>query len=163
LNKTRDRILIVTYAWATVFAGGLLFLMTLLWDSASGIVNPQTNAEERIGLSVIIILGALGGFIRWMDSLRNIQSSTEKQSSDWTLWLFQSLIMPLKGATLAVPFTLLLRAGIAGLPEGNDGSGVNWIGLYAVAGLSGLFAPEAIEKLENAFRSLFGLESPKKE
>jgi hypothetical protein len=112
------------------------------------------HPKESAGLSVVTALGGIGGFIRWMHQL----SVSDNQSENRIAWLFVSLLTPLKGAALAIPAVLVFRAGIGG----NGGQSVNWIGLYAVAGLVGLFSPEAVRRLEAVFKSLFGEDEKEK-
>src|SRR5437867_716769 len=100
------------------------------------------------------MLGALGGYIRWMHWL----SRSKWEAGDLALWLLDSVLTPLKGAALAVPFTLLLRAGIVNPAVEGGGGGVNWIGLYGIAALTGLFAPEAVDQLERVFRAILGVD-----
>jgi hypothetical protein len=132
----------------------LLWLITHVWESAPGIVRDEGAIQERLGLGLIAMLGALGGYVRWMHWL----SRSKWGAGQLSLWLLDSVLTPLKGAALAVPFTLLLRAGIVNPATGEGGGGVNWIGLYGIAALTGLFAPEAVDQLERVFSAIFGVE-----
>lgn len=153
-ERPTSKMWIALYAWAVVPTSLLLWLITHVWDSAPGIIREQGGAPERLGLGLIAMLGALGGYVRWMHWL----SRSKWGAGDLEVWLLDSALTPLKGAALAVPFTLLLRAGIVNPGVSEGGGGVNWIGLYGIAALTGLFAPEAVEQLERVFRAMFGVE-----
>jgi hypothetical protein len=147
------KVLTALYVWAVVVTGALLGLIAYVWEGAPGVGPPEVHPLERTGLAVIGLLGAVGGCVRWMHSLSN----SEGVETGRPLWIVESLLVPLKGAALAVPFTLMLRAGIVNPGGVTNGGGVNWIGLYGIAGLTGLFAPEAIDQLERVFGAMFGL------
>jgi hypothetical protein len=151
-RKPEKVILWAMAGWAILSTSFLLWLATYSWDRAPGIAVSAWKESTALGL--VAILGGIGGLIRWMHWLRQ----TFGDSDNWTLWVIESVLMPLKGAALAIPFVLLLRAGIGITPPNGGGPGVNWIGLYAVAGLIGLFSPEAVSRLEKVFKSLFGEE-----
>jgi len=69
-----------------------------------------------------------------------------------------SCLWPFQGAILALTATTLARAGIVAQQAGASGTtGTNWIGLFALAALAGLFAPEVVAKLKSVLESLLGL------
>lgn len=144
------------FVWAVVWVSLLMWWIAAVWQVAPGIA--AVAARERDGLGLIGMLGALGGYVRWMHAFgKALDGQGMDRGKDFgSFWFFQSLLVPLKGAALAIPATLVLRAGLTTTATLGDQSAVNWIGLYAVAGLVGLFSSEAVEKLESAFASLVG-------
>jgi hypothetical protein len=74
-------------------------------------------------------------------------------------WIIYYLLMPVGAAGLAPMLYLLLRVGV--LNAGSNGAAaptahLNVFGLYAFAGLTGLFTEQAMEKLKNVFREVVG-------
>jgi hypothetical protein len=135
--------------WAIVGSAGLYLWVECLWDSAPGIAGvgsvPASNGVEMVGL-----LGAVGGYIRCLHTFTRCFS--QKQSL--LEWAISTLLTPLKSCLLALVTSLLILAGLINLNKA--GADANWIGIYAVSGLVGLFANEAVSKLEEVFKTLFG-------
>jgi hypothetical protein len=128
----------------------LLWLVTFLWPDAPGI-SAADHVNETKGIALVIILGAIGGYIRWMHFLKVIVYDSEK----FWQWMLDSVITPLLGAALALVSCIAVRAGLT-VQSGSAGSGgVNWLGLYALAGVTGLFSPDAIKRIEAAFQAFF--------
>lgn len=147
-----DKMLVGMMIWAMLGTAGLLFLFVLCWDQAPGITK-DGDVQERMGLALILVLGCLGGFLRWMHLLRD-DAWLEERQKKMALWLVQSVLMPTKGGLLALFTTLVLRVGAV---NSADATHVNWIALYSIAGLAGLFSPEAVTRLEIVFKSMFGV------
>jgi hypothetical protein len=66
-------------------------------------------------------------------------------------------VAPLQGAALAPLLYLLLKSAVLS-PQYSGGVGtenLNLTAIYAFAGLTGLFAKQAIEKLADVFATLF--------
>jgi hypothetical protein len=132
------------YLWAVVSTSALLWSVTAVWDKAPGIA--QSTAVERDGIGLVCILGAIGGLVRWLNEL--FKSSAQNPRLDSFLWLLES-------AALSLIVVLLLRAGVVS-PSVSDGAkAINWLNLYAIAGLIGLFANEVVEKLAAVFSVIF--------
>lgn len=138
------------FGWAAGFGGLLLWMVTEFWPVAPGIAQNAQPADERTGLALIICLGAIGGYVRWMHYLRVIVYDPDKT---WQ-WVLDSLLTPLAGAMLALLFCIAFRAGLTQSGQ-SGGAGVNWMGLYALAGIAGLFSPDAIKRLEVMFQAMF--------
>jgi hypothetical protein len=102
--------------------------------------------EDNV-LTMIVLLGALGGFVHLTSSLAKYVGTRKLLRS----WIIYYLLMPVSGAGLAPMTYLLLRVGVVG-----NGSGeMNLFGLYAFAALTGLFAEQALEKLADVFSRVF--------
>ena len=69
-------------------------------------------------------------------------------------WLLYYILMPIEGGALAPLVYLLLRVGLLS-PSVNDAGSLNVFGVYAIAGLTGLFSSQAMEKLAEVFAVIF--------
>jgi low affinity Fe/Cu permease len=113
------------------------------------------GATEGVVLTMVVLLGALGGSLHLVGSLVKFVGNRQLKRS----WMLYYLAMPITGAGLAAIVYMLLRVGILN-PSGvsADGSGVanlNLIAIYAFSALTGLFAKTALEKLGEVFRTIF--------
>lgn len=153
INKAR--ITTAVFLWALVPTCILLWLVTRLWSDAPGIAPPTQVVNERQGMGLVMTLGAIGGYVRWMHYLRTIVDDPEKV---WQ-WAIDSALTPLMGACLALLFCLAFRAGLTVQVSPPGNSSVNWMGIYALAGMAGLFSPDAIKRLEVTFQALFANQS----
>jgi len=114
------------------------------------------HPSEGEVLWMVLLMGALGGFVHLIGSLAGYVGN-RKFRSHWTLFY---LIMPLRGATLAPVVYLLLRVGVLapGGAAGPETQSLNLVGVYAFAALTGLFAQKATDKLREVFETLFRTE-----
>jgi hypothetical protein len=148
VNKAKITLFVL--GWVCIPMSFLLWLVTLLWPDAPGI-SAADHVNETKGIALVITLGAIGGYIRWMHYLKVIVYDSEK----FWQWMLDSVITPLLGAALALVTCIAVRAGLT-VQGGSAGpGGVNWLGLYAIAGVTGLFSPDAIKRLEAAFQVFF--------
>ena len=120
--------------------------------------NVATSAKAMEGdvLRMVILMGALGGAIHWMSSLANYIGN----GNLFRRWIPYYVLAPFQGATLAMVVYLLLRVGVLAPPanatqNGGPAQSLNLLGLYAFAGLTGLFAKQAIEMLRDVFGVIF--------
>jgi hypothetical protein len=155
LNKAK--ITLAVFCWAAGPTSVLLWLVTYVWPSAPGI-NTQAVNEEK-GIALVIILGAIGGYVRWMHSSRVIVYDPERI---WQ-WVIDSALTPLMGAALALVFCITFRAGLTVQTAQGGAGNINWMGIYAVAGIAGLCSPEAIQRLKVTFQALFAHDNKEKE
>lgn len=118
------------------------------------------GATEGIVLTMVVLLGALGGSLHLVGSLVKYVGNRQLKRS----WLLHYLAMPIIGAALAPMVYMLVRVGLVNPSSvAGDGSGIanlNLIAIYAFAALTGLFARTATEKLSEVFSTLFRTESP---
>lgn len=139
--------------------------------SAAGATNsPQTVGVELIVetpcahypsevnvLLMIMLMGSLGGFIHLSSSLAQFVGNRQLRRS----WVLYYIFMPLEGAALAPLLYLLLRIGVLAGPASTGSAtscptaNLNLVGLYAFAGLTGLFTKQAIEMLADVFSTIF--------
>lgn len=127
--------------------------------AAAEAINAR-GATEAVVLTMVILLGALGGALKLVSSLVTYVGNRQLMRS----WLPHYLAMPIIGAGLAPMVYMLLRIGLVG-PSGvsGDGSGIanlNLIAIYAFAALTGLFAKTATDKLAEVFKTLFRTKEP---
>lgn len=113
------------------------------------------SVTEQTVLSMVILLGALGGSLHMTGSFGKFVGNRQLLRS----WVPYYFFIPFVGAILASIVYMLLRVGLLS-PTGSagDGSGLadlNLIGLYAFAALSGMFAKTATEKLGEVFNTIF--------
>ena len=107
----------------------------------------EPTPAERTGIGLVCTFGAIGRLVRWLHLLFTEPNKDYDASF---------LLLPLESAALALIAVLLLRAGLIGPTAGEHSKAVNWLGLYATAALTGLFAQEVIPKLATLFAALFG-------
>ena len=107
-------------------------------------------ASDMIGiLTLIAIMGALGGTIHGISSFTTFVGNRELKTS-WMWWYF---LKPVLGAAVALVVYLVFRSGFGG----NDLSlgSADCVKVAALAGLIGLFAEPATIKLRDIFNTLF--------
>lgn len=155
----RAKITLGVFCWASIPTGGLLWLVTSIWPQAPGIASNTQVLNEGKGIALVITLGAIGGYVRWMHYLRAMVYDPERI---WQ-WLLDSALTPLMGAALALVFCITFRAGLTVQTSQGGANSVNWMGIYALAGIAGLFSPDAIKRLEVTFQALFANDASRKE
>ncbi len=107
---------------------------------------------------MVIQMGALGGCLHLLASLVRYVGDRELRRS-WALYYF---VAPFQGAGLALLIYLLLRVGVLA-PTGSGSNGIgqaNLIGIYAFAGLTGMFSKQATDKMAEVFMTLFRTSKP---
>jgi hypothetical protein len=111
--------------------------------------------EENV-LLMVILLGALGGFLHLASSMANYVGNRQLLRS-WVIYYF---LIPFQGAALAPIVYLLLRVGVLNPANSKPGTAspadsLNLIGIYAFAALTGLFSKQAIEMMAEVFATIF--------
>jgi hypothetical protein len=124
----------------------------------------KTGVTEGAVLTMVILLGMLGGSLHLLSSLGKFVGNRRLKRS----WLLFYLIMPWTGAGLAPIVYMLIRVGIvspSGAAAGGTGpANLNLIAIYAFAALTGLCSKTAMEKLAEVFGALFHTrETPSKD
>lgn len=119
------------------------------------VMGPDKPTEQTV-LYMVILLGALGGFLHLASSMANYVGNRQLLRS----WIIYYVLIPFQGAALAPVIYLLLRVGVlnpANPPEGGASptDSLNLIGIYAFAALTGLFSKQAIETLADVFATIF--------
>jgi len=113
------------------------------------------GATEETVLSMVILLGALGGSLHLVGSLVMYIGNGQLKRR----WLPYYLSLPITGAALALIVYMLLRVGILTPTATANGpsstSNLNLVGIYAFAALTGMFAKTATDKLSEVFGTLF--------
>jgi len=116
---------------------------------------PKDGASEASVLTMVILLGALGGSLHLIGSLVKFIGNRKLKRS----WVLYYLALPLTGAGLAPIVYMLLRVGIIN-PSGASDSGstlanLNLMAIYAFAVLAGMFSRTASDKLGEVFSTFF--------
>ena len=119
------------------------------------VTGPDKPTEQTV-LYMVILLGALGGFLHLASSMANYVGNRQLLRS----WIIYYVLIPFQGAALAPVIYLLLRVGV--LNPANPAAGtasptdsLNLISIYAFAALTGLFSKQAIETLADVFATIF--------
>jgi len=113
------------------------------------------KVTEQAVLWMVILLGALGGFLYLASSMATYVGNRQLLRS----WIVYYILIPFQGAALAPLIYLLLRVGVLN-PANPTSSGrpmesLNLMGIYAFAALTGLFSKQAIEMLADVFATIF--------
>ena len=124
-------------------------------DTAQKVKGPNKPTEGTV-LYMVMLLGALGGFLRLASSVANYVGNRQLLQS----WIIYYLLTPIQGAALAPVVYLLLRVGVLNPANPQQGTysptdSLNLIGIYAFAALTGLFSKQAIEMLADVFSTIF--------
>ena len=119
-------------------------------------VTGLNKPTEESVLFMVILLGALGGFLHLASSMANYVGNRQLLRS----WIIYYFLIPFQGAALAPVVYLLLRVGVlnpsnpaSGSPSPTDS--LNLIGIYGFAALTGLFSKQAIEMMADVFSTIF--------
>ncbi|MBN2174289.1 MAG: hypothetical protein JW731_09165 [Bacteroidales bacterium] len=144
----------------------LTYIVFQLWpdkmaENSEGTANPNCwiffgykiiiSAEARLILLVLAV-GALGSFIHGATSFISFVGNNKLEKS-WTWWYF---LRPFIGGVLALIFYFVIRAGF--LSAGSGSEDISIFGITAISGLVGMFSKNAIDKLEELFKTLFKTE-----
>jgi hypothetical protein len=124
----------------------------LRWQATIEAEN-QLGPPQKAVIIMVVLLGILGGLIHLASSLTMYVGNRDLKRS----WIIYYVLAPLQGAGLAPLLYLLLKSAVLS-PQTSGGSGtenLNLTAIYAFAGLTGLFAKQAIEKLADVFATLF--------
>ncbi len=114
--------------------------------------KPRQPTEQDV-LLMIFLMGFLGGLTHWAGSLAIFVGNRKLMRS----WVVYYLLMPVEGSALALVIYFLLRAGVLSTNSGgSDALGeLDLIKIYGFAGLTGLFAKQALEMLRDVFGAIF--------
>jgi hypothetical protein len=122
------------------------------WAAAIELEN-TLGPPHRTVILMVVLLGALGGFIHLASSLAMYVGNRDLKRS----WIVYYLVTPAQGAALAPLLFLLLTSAVLSPQSapGGDTDNLNLTAIYAFAGLTGLFSKQAIHKLADVFDTLF--------
>jgi len=109
--------------------------------------------EQRL-LLLILIAGALGGFVRGVRSLYWFVGNRSLVVS----WVLMYFLLPIAGALISLFLYLLLRGGLFS-PQASVAE-TSPFGFVSIAALAGMFSGSAAEKLKDMFEMLFKREAP---
>ncbi|TKB59679.1 MAG: hypothetical protein E8D49_07560 [Nitrospira sp.] len=115
-------------------------------------VRPDCSPTQYQVFIMVVLMGTLGGLLRLMSSFAKYVGNRQLLRS----WIPYYLLMPIEGGALALLIYLLLRVGLLSPTASiNDAGSLNVFGVYAIAGLTGLFSSQAMEKLAEVFAVIF--------
>jgi hypothetical protein len=100
-------------------------------------------------LLIVVITGALGSYVHTATSFATYVGNSQLHRT----WLWWYILRPLIGSVLALMFYFVLRGGLLTVSSGSKD--LNPYGLAAVAGMVGMFAKQATDKLRETFDNLF--------
>ncbi len=152
--------------WAIFVAALMILIITNTWDLPN---SKPTSNEIRDALTICICMGVLGGIVSWIGTLTTKPNTTPNEPTEALnrrkkKWLLQTLLGPLQSGALALIIAICLYGGINILSLDTTGSGtsstVNWIAVYGISGLVGLFTPQVLERLEIQVLSYFNSKEP---
>jgi hypothetical protein len=106
-------------------------------------------SRESLFFVMVAFAGALGAIVH---SLRSLVIYVGNRELRWS-WVPFYLVRPVIGASLATLLYVVLRAGL--FSPSSSSRQASPYGFAAVAGLAGLFADQAIEKLKKVAEELF--------
>jgi hypothetical protein len=134
---------------------GVLMIVLHYWAEATRVdlqSQPPIQPTEQHVLRMIILMGALGGCLHWSSSLAMYIGNGQFLRR----WIPYYVLMPFEGGALATVIYLLLRVGVLSPSAMSSGPGnLNLLSLYAFAGLTGLFAKQAMQMLADVFSVIF--------
>jgi hypothetical protein len=105
-------------------------------------------------LALVVVAGALGSYIHLTTSFADYLGNRQFVKS-WKWWY---VLRPFIGSVLAV---LVYFAARGGLISGGAGAGdLSPYGVAALAGLTGMFSKQAVDKLREVFENLFKTDKP---
>lgn len=123
-------------------------------DNKAPSILTKSKVTEQAVLWMVVLLGALGGFLHLASSMANFVGNRQLLRS----WVVYYILIPFQGAALAPVVYLLLRVGVlnpANSSGGHPTDALNLIGIYAFAAMTGLFSKKAIEMLATVFETVF--------
>ncbi len=136
--------IILVAIYLVTFTLGLFFGLLRVWTPES------VNLEPEVRLILIVLFsGALGSMVHALRSFFWYVGNRQLVRS----WILKYILLPFSGATLALLFYLVLRAGLFS-PEA-DVNATSPYGFAGVAGLVGMFSEQAVEKLKEVASTIF--------
>src|SRR5262245_6474624 len=126
-------------------AGTVDVVITNTNKTSSTIINgftfvPANGPTEADMILLVIFAGALGGSLH---ALRSVSWYVGNRDFRWS-WYLMYVLLPFVGATIAVTFYLVLRAGLVDPPKTSGGV----FAMVGLAALIGLFSQQAALKLK---------------
>lgn len=116
--------------------------------------DPLKIPDEVRVLLVVLAAGAIGSIVHTIRSFVGFAGNRQLVTS-WIPWY---VLRPASGATLALVFYLVVRAGFINTEVGKGDFDIS--GVAALAALVGLFSEQASEKLKEVFAALLATREP---
>ena len=125
------------------------FFVHQIPESMRNVAVHHPHWRESLFFVMVAFAGALGAIVH---SLRSLVIYVGNRELRWS-WVPFYLVRPVIGAALATLLYVVLRAGL--FSPSSSSQQASPYGFAAVAGLAGLFADQAIEKLKKVAEELF--------
>ena len=116
------------------------------WFGTSNGFNSTIDARL---LLLVMVSGAIGSLIHAATSFADFVGN-ERLSANWIWWY---ILRPFIGMALAAIFYVTIRAGF--LTSAGQPATINVYGITSMAGLVGMFAKQATDKLSEVFDTVF--------
>lgn len=147
-------------ALGIVFAALGLYSLWVFWPTTGQVSSAATQTvswfgwhikanRELLFFLIVALAGGLGGLIH---TVRSFTWYVGNRNLKWS-WIPYNFLLPIVGALAGTVFYLVLRAGL--FSPSTSVSQASPFGFAAIAILSGLFSPNAFEKLRNLAGQIF--------
>jgi hypothetical protein len=133
--------------YVALLSFGLVGLLVAVWPAPQP--KPGALSLEARYLLCAAAAGALGSYIHVATSFIE-HAGQGRLIAHWGWWY---VLRPWIGSALALVVYFVLRAGLI-TGSGDAGSAMNPHGVAALSGLSGMFSPQATEKLREIFENI---------
>lgn len=162
--RTRDIVILAGVLLLLAFAFGAILLQA--WPPAPPPAGSAAAAQEhatrmrilfwRLGLlrdvRLFVVVTAAGGMGALVHVLRSLYEYVGNQSLR-RRWLLMYVLEPYIGALMALVFYFVLRGGLTTTTASSND--INPYGVTALAALVGMFSREAVQKLNDVFKTVF--------
>ena len=115
-----------------------------------GLITLQAISSDVRLILLAMVFGALGSCIHVAQSFATFAGNRTLRSS-WTWWY---VLRPFIGAALAVVVYVALRGALFPATAASSGD-MSPFGVAAIAGLTGMFSKQAVDKLNEVFSTAF--------
>lgn len=153
--------------WLLMLAAGVGFaLVSLMIPGAEstflgcevGSGQASAGCAEAVRLGIALCGGLVGSTIYSIERFIEFSIKSQGFERQYVAWY---VARPAQAALLALTFYLLIRGGILAIQTQSPESNVGTWGLGSVSVLVGLFANDAMQRLRDTFKTLFGNEPAK--
>jgi hypothetical protein len=121
-----------------------------IWDPGVHLFGRSTQIPDETRMILIVIVsGALGSFVHAATSFGTYVGNQRIYAS----WIWWYVLRPFLGMGLALILYYVVYGGL--LSTGVSAETVNPFGIAAIAGMTGMFAKQATDKLNETFTTLF--------
>jgi len=153
-------VIVVFAVLAIVLTAAGLYSLWVFWPTTGQVSSTSTQTvswfgwhikanRELLFFLIVALSGGLGGLIH---TVRSFTWYVGNRDLKWS-WIPYNFLLPVVGALAGTVFYLVLRAGL--FSPSTSVSQASPFGFAAIAILSGLFSPNAFEKLRSLAGQIF--------